>query len=536
MKNRKLQLIEIRSMLKMSTTALTILGLTTFMFASTSILTPEPTQAFDFKKTQKKIGNRFKKTQKKIKKSLRKNSTKKKIIQGVGVGLLLNGVAKNSPAAAIIGVALVTAPEVLKRDIAKEHRDDINWSGCTRCSNKKPQVVTAPGRKISTAKKKEAVARVKEDIKDVQLALQKLGLYKKKIDGDFGPGTRAGVKEFQRSIGGKETGTLNAEQRHRLFIQAEQSGYTRKAVLNSNQTSQIQNAVVTTTKPVVITNPAIAEYALAKSQFDKFSENHLQSGNQTMVTSATMLPDGKIELSITDPTGNQLKKLVGTVKNIQVKPHNLSDQWIRIIYDDGSQSNPIILNTRDDFSSTLQANEWMGQAQQKINILSKLTGVEVIEPDTRVAKIESKPTENKPLTSNSDGKIILTESPAIKEDPAKTVLTSFEDNPTTQPSASCRKDMYVSFKFPNGENPISHYNITPPEGTMMIDNGDSTAYFTGSCIHGNYDFSYVYIQEGATKNDWKHFKREGSFEVASSGEQCSIDLNSPDGSAKLQCF
>jgi peptidoglycan hydrolase-like protein with peptidoglycan-binding domain len=51
----------------------------------------------------------------------------------------------------------------------------------------------------------------KEKLKKVQGILQKMGLYKGKIDGLFGKMTSAAIKEFQKKYGMKSTGTLDKE-------------------------------------------------------------------------------------------------------------------------------------------------------------------------------------------------------------------------------------------------------------------------------------------------------------------------------------
>ncbi len=56
--------------------------------------------------------------------------------------------------------------------------------------------------------------------REAQVALRRLGLYSGAIDGIFGPGTRAGVLAFQRSIGVTADGTLTDEQLARLRQEA----------------------------------------------------------------------------------------------------------------------------------------------------------------------------------------------------------------------------------------------------------------------------------------------------------------------------
>ena len=668
---------------------LSTLALSVALSMSTPIVAPEPVQAAGFKSFNKKLRKNFKKNTRKFKRAMRDPKTRR-LLQGVGAALIFGGLGRHSSAAAIIGVILIAAPEIFQRDFEKSYRSDLDWSGCTRCTNARPRAVTVPGRKVSAETKRASISRVKEDIKDIQRALKVLGLYKKSIDGDFGPGTRAGVKEFQRSLGVNETRILSAEQRYRLFIQAEQKGYERQAVLDViDKDAQTEISKILPIVPAVVTPPenVIEEYALAKSQFEIFNEQYLQSGNQGMVLSANLLADGRIELTLKDTAGQTAKAVTGVINDIAVNPHKLSDQWIRIVYQDGSMSEPLTLNTRDDFPSTEAATAWMTQAKNKISLLEVLTEVAPKNPEVRIAgmpptsqsedekveppvpvkiaeapveppvpektteapveapvpvnvekapveppvpvnvtkvpdevpvpvpvnikkdpveapvpvnvakapveppvpvivaeapvpvKIAEPPVEppvpvkiaeapkdsgmdeSKPKVSDlqpgqkavgSDGKIVIANNdnmPTVQENPSSSsgtrnispnnngkvgnTLTGFDAQVTKE---TCRQNIYVSFLFPDGETPITHYNITPPVGTIMIDNGDSTAYFTGSCIQGNYGFSYVYVKEAKQKKDWKHFKRKGAFQIASNSEQCAIDLNTPEKSASLQCF
>ena len=47
-------------------------------------------------------------------------------------------------------------------------------------------------------------------VKEAQQALQQAGLYKGKVDGKFGPQTKAAVKEFQKENGLKQTAHLDS--------------------------------------------------------------------------------------------------------------------------------------------------------------------------------------------------------------------------------------------------------------------------------------------------------------------------------------
>ena len=59
-----------------------------------------------------------------------------------------------------------------------------------------------------------------DERREAQVALRRLGLYRGAVDGLFGPGTRAGVVAFQRSIGVTANGTLTEPQFARLRQEA----------------------------------------------------------------------------------------------------------------------------------------------------------------------------------------------------------------------------------------------------------------------------------------------------------------------------
>ncbi|MEQ8738036.1 MAG: peptidoglycan-binding domain-containing protein [Hoeflea sp.] len=550
---------------------------------STTVVVPDTAQAFDFKKVGKTIRKDFNKARK----NLNKDGVGKRIVQGVGVGLLVGGIAGDSPAAAIVGVALIAAPEVFREDMARRHGTDMAWSGCTRCY--KQRIIVAPGREVSKKKRSALSSQVKEDIKDIQHALATLGLYKMRVDGDFGPGSRAAVKQFQSGLGEPETGYLTAEQRYLLFVRASEEGYAREAALNRVDEDFGPPVIVrpeTVAAPAV---PAIPEYRLAQSQFDRFAEDFLMSGSLTAVRAARLQPDGSAEIEIMPANGGESRTVNASITDIEINPHDLSDQWVRIAYSDPALG-PVPLNTRDDFATVEEASAWMSDGRSKMSVLAKLTGAE--EARTEIAESEGQPEDKSTpgngvevaeggmeaasppadeptisvrageATAGADGRIVLADSvmpvttvadQSPEEEPREAggsggAVTLIDDVQATSVSSNslsgfedvagktCRQSIYISFQFPNGDYPISHFNILPPEGTIMMDNGDSTAYFTGSCIQGDYDFSYVAIEEGKSESDWKDFKREGSFEIASNSEQCSINLNTPDGSASLQCY
>ena len=57
------------------------------------------------------------------------------------------------------------------------------------------------------------------DARDVQIALARLGYYDGRIDGVFGPETRAAIRRWQHEIGAELTGTLTGAQATRLVRQ-----------------------------------------------------------------------------------------------------------------------------------------------------------------------------------------------------------------------------------------------------------------------------------------------------------------------------
>jgi peptidoglycan hydrolase-like protein with peptidoglycan-binding domain len=73
----------------------------------------------------------------------------------------------------------------------------------------------APGGAMGQAPKASAThaathAASATKVKDAQQALQQAGLYKGKVDGKFGPQTKAAVKEFQKENGLKPTARLDS--------------------------------------------------------------------------------------------------------------------------------------------------------------------------------------------------------------------------------------------------------------------------------------------------------------------------------------
>jgi hypothetical protein len=69
-----------------------------------------------------------------------------------------------------------------------------------------------------------------------------------------------------------------------------------------------------------------------------------------------------------------------------------------------------------------------------------------------------------------------------------------------------------------------------------MDNGDSTAYFTGNCVQGQYGYKYVVVTHDEKQKKWESSVHEGTFELASLAGQCEVNLDDPNGSATLQCY
>jgi peptidoglycan hydrolase-like protein with peptidoglycan-binding domain len=54
------------------------------------------------------------------------------------------------------------------------------------------------------------------DRRQVQEALRRLDYYRDRVDGIFGPRTRAAIRRFQQTIGGETTGRLTADEANLL--------------------------------------------------------------------------------------------------------------------------------------------------------------------------------------------------------------------------------------------------------------------------------------------------------------------------------
>lgn len=606
---------------KLSRISRTLCFATALGVCGVQITYPGPAEAFEFKKAARqfkrdfgKAGKSINKTLKKAGKGLNNNGGAGQIALGLGAGLLVGAATDSAAAGILTGLVIIAAPTIFQENFATSYGAEMNWASTVN-SNRRRIIVT-PGRTVTDNQKKFVSSKVNEDVKDIQSALRALKLYKGKIDGDFGPGTRAGVKEFQRSLGEAEIGALTAEQRHRLFLQAEDEGFSRAGVLD-----EIDQA--TAVKLSVPAAKAIPEYRLANLRFEKLTSNFLKSGIISSVGETEMSPDGSIRIHTLTSDGAKGETLGGNVGALVAKTHSLSKDWAQIAFT-GPDGGSIILNTRDDFSSPGESVKWIADFNEEIALLTKLTGTspdefeDEFEDEEEDLVVDAQPIGQKPqvaaapegqgtatgqtggspngsaVSSDADGTIIIAEAQPIEEKPEVaaaapegqgtatgetggssngsaassdadgTIIIADAQASTTnaapqQISAApagpeqssdagadltgfdsvaetCRQAVYVSFKFPGEDDPITHYNITPPDGTIQMDNGDKTAYFTGNCVRGEYQFSYVHVRKGATANDFKDIKRQGTFELASNSEQCSIDLNTPSGSAQVMCF
>ncbi len=490
-----------------------------------------------------------------------------RLLQGAGAALVVGGLVEGEAAPVIIGAILVAAPEVFRNEMRETYRDDYAWSGCVNCNQRR--VLVAPGRTVSDEQRTAARSMATEDARDLQGALQTLGYYTMRIDGDFGPGSRRAVNAFQASLGAEETGVLTAEQRAELFAQAEQQGYVRLAALGKLPAEAIGEVPAQNTDMApTVAGPAIAEFRLASSRMEAFTTDYLLTGSATNVKQASLRADGIIDFVLhPSPGGTEDIFVSGGAEAIDVAPHPLSDRWIRVSITPLDGSDPVVLNVIDTFDSAEAAQTWSGAARDDAVLLARLTERElpgetvVVTADTTPPAVEDDSTTVivVPQVTEADRgvdttTVLVAEAPSANQgavaEPVEddgvvdttTALVAPSNDLVAQPAVGrstpdvCRQTLYVSFSFPDGDDPINHYNITPPDNTLMMDNGDSTAYITGRCVQGTYDFSYVTVKHDEDSSTWEHFVREGSFEVASNHEQCAIDLNTPDGSANLQCF
>lgn len=557
--------------------------LATSALSTSVIVMPESSPAAS-QNIFKKIGKDLRKARKGIQREIKKGPLKQ-ILPVVGTILIANGIADGSPAAIIFGAALVAAPQTFQKDMARKYSREMQYSGCTSCGNKR--VVLRPGQKITSEREKAIRAEVKEDIKDVQRALAKFGYYTSKIDGDYGPGSRRAAKKFQAGIGTGQTGILNAEERYLLFTQAAELGYVRE-VRDLQYSAKVIPAVIQQPEMVkkapVIVTPTIAEFRLAKSQFDKFSKDFLQGGDQSTVKSAELLPDGRVKLQIDDDLSGKTTELIGTVAGIDLAPHRVSDLWIRVTYEDDKITQAINLNTRDDFDTADEASAWMNKAKSKLGILAELTEVEDVKPKDDVLIADAPKTAEEPIKiAGKEPQTLMIKTPSetdnieiaevkpdnkqpkiateptikiVQPDDQTNVIAKVDTSnvavnepkiepipePTTisvttpQEAQICQQNLFVNFDFPVDDENISHFIITPPDGAVWFDRGDTTSNIMGQCVQGTYKYEYVSITKGKTAKDWKDSKFTGEFQIASNAESCSISLDDPTGSAGISCF
>ncbi|MEM8750007.1 MAG: peptidoglycan-binding domain-containing protein [Pseudomonadota bacterium] len=570
----------------------------------------------------KDLGKKFKRKVRKFKKNKR---LQRKILKGavivggaVVAGKVIGGKGGFSPAAAIIvGGALAAAPHAFQRDMAHRYRGDYGWAGCVSCGRKK--IVVAPGRKASKQKKAQVSQAVKDDVITIQSALQALGLYKIKIDGDYGRGTKKAVRTFQAGLGEKQTGVLTARQRAALFYEAGKKGYIREGyeqpgavagtVVPQVATAAVVPAVLTTQQQSVeepAEEPfvrAIGDFRLASSQLARFTKSHLKSGELSSVVDTKLKPDGMIELTteVLGQSGSKkVTKLVG-VENIYFEPHAVSDQWVRVVVQEPGSDNRQTINTVDSFETAEEAHAWMMKSEKQIAMLAKLTerdlngrapaGAPSNEqkaspvptlvtaekndepaktPASRIAKTAEASAAGSSAredTAKAAAKTVdkeletdvvkatqttraIAQQQTPKEDqavasavqtpapPVQRASLSVEESLANSDagSQSCNNEVFVQLRFPDGHDPINHYNITPPQDTLMMDNGDTTMHVAGACVQGEYSYKYVYVQSGKTAKSWKPHVRTGTFRLASNSEQCEVSLYDPKESAQVICF
>ncbi len=499
--------------------------------------------SFKFKKT--KIGKFFKNSPKIIRK-ITKDPVFRNVVVPLALGAVLQRNGVHGAFAVGVAFAVAGAPKAFQRDMAHTYGDDLRWSGCVKC--RKRRVVVVPGRTVSSAEELALKQQVEDDTKELQTALKALNFYKKRIDGDYGPGTRRAVSAFQNSIGADKTSTLSAEQRVLLFGHAVNAGF--------EPTLDLQTIDNTALAQKDLDIEPIPEYKLAKSQFDRFTQDYLMDGDLGAVKSAEMRPDGAMKITVDTGSSSSGKEsvFIADAENLYATAHEISDQWAQLILHDRDSGATVTLNTVDRFDSAGEAQAWIEKAHNKIAILAKLTGRTVRKSgDTIVAnspeaargfeeasapeEVASAPEAARGFEEASapeTSSIELSSNPTVN--PEEVFIDELSTGATEDGGNICRENVYVSFNFPDGEEPISHYNITPPENILMMDNGDSTAYFTGSCVKGSYDYKYVYVKHEKEKKTWEHIVREGTFELASNANQCEISLQGTGSNASVACF
>ncbi|WP_321345245.1 peptidoglycan-binding domain-containing protein [Breoghania sp.] len=485
------------------------------------------------------IGNFFKKANKPKRKGTSNDPRLGiKVLQGIGVGLAVVGIARGNAGAIIIGTALAAAPIVFREELERKYGPDQGWAGCLACNQKR--VLVQPGRMVSDDEQEYILTQVEEDVMDIQRALWTLGYYRKGIDGDYGPGSRRAAAEFQRSLGTEPTGSLTARERAELFRLASTEGFVPQSTIGATALMGVETVPFIDADDGETINvfapqesepaaPMIAEYRLAQSQLEKFTNEVLRKGDLSEVENAILLPDGLLEIEVRDPAAP--RKIVGGVETIAIAPHDLSDEWLRVSMPDPTTGTDVALNTIDSFSSKAEADDWRAKAEKLIGLLTKLTERDVSDEPPMVvaeAEAESEP-ESAPAPAETDPEAAPSETP---DDGAEPVSAR------TAPArpAQCGESLYVSFNFPEDYDDINHFNISTPESAIMTDNGDGTGYLTGSCVQGEYQYKYVIIHHDEASKKWSSSVQEGSFVIASLAGQCEIDLNDPAGSATLHCY
>ncbi|WP_417691160.1 peptidoglycan-binding domain-containing protein [Roseibium sp.] len=472
---------------------------------------PAPVSAYVSGQAQAdSVGNFFKKLNKPRKQSKkRKNNNKlgSTILKGiaiVGGATVAAGLIKGNAGAIIVGTLLATAPLVIQNEMNKKYGKDQSWAGCLTCNQRR--VLVQPGRAVSSKEQRDILAKITADIRDIQTALKTLGFYTMKVDGDYGRGTRKAASLFQKSLMDEPTGKLNAEQRRELFRQADEKGFSAKSEIG-----------ITALAPVLVntvaSEPTIKEFKLAESQLQRFTENVLQKGELSEVSDAILLPDGRVEVFYFE--GDEEKSSQVGMESIMISTHSLSSSWVNVSLLNEAGSAQVVLNTIDSFSSDDEAADWIEASLKQQSLLSMLT-----ERDSETM-----------LASQSDE---ATEAQGV----AGTIVTQISSaaGPVPAEERKCGQSLYVSFSFPEAYEKINHFNISTPDGAIMTDNGNGSGYLTGSCVQGEYKYTYVVLHHDENKKSWDSELQEGSFQIASLAGQCEINLNDPTKSATLNCF
>ncbi len=100
--------------------------------------------------------------------------------------------------------------------VAAQHRLICTWVGFTRVC-RPYQVRRHHYRRDSNYRRNKRRAAIPRGDSRVQTALNQLGFNAGPADGKFGPQTRAAIRRYQRSVGDRPTGRLNARQRRTLL-------------------------------------------------------------------------------------------------------------------------------------------------------------------------------------------------------------------------------------------------------------------------------------------------------------------------------